>query len=343
MIFPRYDFFSDNCSGSAPEALSAFSSANAGYALPYGDDEITAQARAALQDLFDCEADVRFIPSGTAGNALACAMLCRSIDAVAAHRLSHMITHEAGAPGFFGQGLGIVALDGDEGKIDASCLETLLAKAPSVHRHRLAAVSLTNATECGTLYHIDEMRRLAGTARAAGLRVHLDGARLVNAVAAGFDLKAIARENLCDILVLGGTKAGAPMSDALLVFDRNLSRHLDTRLKQGGQLVAKGRMLAAPWLGLLTRDESGRQPWSAHAGHANAMARQLAQEMPFRIAWPVDANLVFVEMDEAILERLNASGWAVGRGAEGYVRFCCSWATTASAVSELTGVLRSLA
>jgi threonine aldolase len=166
--------------------------------------------------------------------------------------------------------------------------------------------------------------------------VHLDGARLANAAAAGLDLKAI-KDLGVDLLVVGGTKAGMPPTEAVVIFDRALARRFDARLKQAGQLPSKGRFYAAPFIGMLSDGAFLR-----HAAHANAMARKLAGLMPFPVAHPVEANGVFVEMDEERLSALHAAGWFVYRFLDGSVRFMCSWATTAEAVEGLGEALRSL-
>jgi threonine aldolase len=178
---------------------------------------------------------------------------------------------------------------------------------------------------------------LIAPVKAKGYGVHLDGARLANAAAAGFDLKAIAGLGV-DILVVGGTKAGMPPTEAVVIFDRVLARRFDARLKQAGQLPSKGRFYAAPFIGMLAGHALVR-----HAEHANAMARKLAGLMPFRVTHPVEANAVFVEMDEARLAALHAAGWFVYRFLDGSVRFMCSWATTEAAVEELAASLRQVA
>jgi threonine aldolase len=332
----RYDFASDNTAGAAPEAMAALVEANAGFASSYGSDAITASAAEAVRALLDAEAEIRFVASGTAANALACAALCRPFEAVLAHVHAHICTDETGAPGFFGQGLGLIGLPGASGKIDPAALDDALGQPDIPHHQSAAALSLTQATEYGGVYTLEELTRLTRTARAAGLPIHLDGARLANAVAAGFDIKALKSLGV-SLLVIGGTKAGMPLSEAVVLLDSSLSRRFDARLKQAGQLPSKGRFLAAPWIGML---ETGA--WTARAAHANAMAKALAARMPFPLAHPVQANAVFVDMDAAALARLQAKGWFVYRFIDGSVRFMCSWATTLEAVEELGEALRGI-
>jgi threonine aldolase len=333
----RYDFASDNTAGAAPEAMASLIDANTGFASSYGSDAMTATAAQAVRALLDADAEVRFVASGTAANAIACATLCRPFEAVLAHVHAHILTDETGAPGFFGQGLGLIGLPGASGKIDPAALDAALGQPDVPHHQAAAALSLTQATEYGGVYTLEELTRLTDAAKVSGLPIHLDGARLANAVAAGFDVKALKGLGV-SLLVIGGTKAGMPLSEAVVLFDSSLSRRFDARLKQAGQLPSKGRFLAAPWIGML---ETGA--WIARAAHANAMAKALAEHMPFPLVHPVQANAVFVDMDEAALTRLQAKGWFVYRFIDGSVRFMCSWATTLEAVEELGLALKEIA
>lgn len=330
---PRYDFASDNTAPATPEAMATLVAANTGFASGYGSDATTARAADLVRAMLDADAEVRFVASGTAANAISLAALCRPFEAVLAHEHAHVCTDETGAPGFFGHGLGLIGLSGASGKIHLAALTEALAAPDLSHRQSPAALSLTNATEYGTVYTATDFAALVQPAKALGYGVHLDGARLANAAAAGFDLKAIAGLGV-DILVIGGTKAGMPPTEAVVIFDRQLARRFDARLKQAGQLPSKGRFFAAPFIGMLEDGAIFR-----HAAHANAMATKLAGMMPFRVTHPVQANAVFVEMDDASLAALQAAGWFVYRFLDGSVRFMCSWATTEAAVEELGAVL----
>lgn len=336
----RYEFLSDNTAAMCPEVIAALMAHNEGFAPGYGADGVSRRAADAIRALLDTDAEVHFVASGTAANAIACAALCRPFETMLAHEHAHIRTHEAGAPGFFGHGLKLKGVPGKNGKVDPDGLRGAVSEADAPSRQGPAAVSLTNSTEYGTLYTDVEMAEICGVAKVSGLRIHVDGARLANAVAAGFDPTMLAG---VDLLVMGGSKAGAPLSEALVVFDKDIARRFDTRLKQSGQLCSKSRFLAAPWLGLLRDGTGARLPWVEHAAHANAMARKLAALMPFKILHPVEANCVFVEMDEARLSELLRSGWKVGRFPSGAVRFVCSWAVTDAMVEELGVTLGQLA
>ena len=332
----RYDFASDNTAGAMPEVMEALSRFNGGFAAGYGGDDVSRRAGDLIRALLDVDAEVRFAASGTAANALTLAALAAPHEAVACHEHSHVATDETGAPGFFGSGVGMIALPGASGRIDPDALAQALARPDEPHWQSAAALSVTNATEYGCVYSEAALGDLIGPAKAKELKVHLDGARLANAAAAGFDVKSIKRLGV-DVVVLGGTKAGSTPTEAIVLLDKGLERRFGARLKHGGQLVSKARFLAAPWIGLL---ETGA--WSVRAAHANAMASKLAALSPFKVTHPVEANAVFVEMDEPTLKRLHRSGWFVYRFIDGTVRFMCSWATTEEAVEELGAALQAL-
>ena len=329
----RYDFGSDNTAGMALSAIEGLVRANKGFARAYGGDDITARAADQIRQRLDADAEVRFVFSGTAANAIALSMLAQPYEAVLAHHAAHICTDETGAPGFFGHGVGLIGLPGFSGKIDPLALQAQLAEPEVGHRQPPAALSLTQATEYGAVYTEEELRHLIEPVKALGYGVHMDGARLANAAAAGFDLKDIPRLGV-DVLVFGGAKAGANCAEAIVLFDKALARRLDNRLKQAGQTASKTRLLSGPMLGLL---ESG--DWEAGGAHANLMAQRLAAGIatrsPFVLAHPVEANAVFLRMPPEAHARLNALGWACYGFDDGSVRFVCSWATQSAAVDEL--------
>jgi len=336
----RYDFASDNTAGMAPSALKALVDANQDFAAGYGADAYSAKAADAVRGLLDVDADVRFVFSGTAANSIALSMLAQPFEAVLAHHTAHVCTDETGAPGFFGHGMGLIGLPGYSGKIDVDGLCAALDEPVVGHRQPPAALTLTQATEYGTVYSEDEMALLIRMAKGANLGVHVDGARLANAVAAGFDPKSLGRMGV-DIISLGGAKAGAHGVEALVVLNRSLSSRLDNRLKQSGQTASKGRLLAAPLGGLIQSGE-----WLSGAQNANAMAQRLADGIeastPFVLAHPVESNTVFVRMSDEALAAVRNKGFAVYAFDDGSVRFVCSWATKTDAVDELIAVLSNL-
>jgi threonine aldolase len=316
--------------------MAALGRYNAGFEPSYGADSAAARARDLIRALLDVDAEVWFTASGTAANALTLAALAAPHEAVIGHEHAHIATDETGAPGFFGAGVGIIGLPGASGRIEPAALAAALGRPEEPHWQSPTALSLTQATEFGAVYTGAAIAALIAPAKAAGLKVHVDGARLANAVAAGFDPRAFGGLG-ADIVVLGGTKAGASPTEAIVLVNDDVRRRFGARLKHSGQLISKARFLAAPWIGLLEDDA-----WTRHAAHANAMARRLAAAMPFPLRHPVEANGVFVEMDEAQLGRLHAAGWFVYRFIDGSVRFMCSWATTAEAVDEIAETLKAV-
>lgn len=336
----RYDFGSDNTAGMAPAALQGLIEANAGPARAYGADDVTAKAADQIRSRLDADVEIRFVFSGTAANAVALSMLAWPHEAVLAHHAAHVCTDETGAPGFFGHGVGLIGLPGLSAKIDPRALEAALAEPEVGHRQPPAALSLTQSTEYGTVYTVAELRHLIEPVKARGYGVHMDGARLANAVAAGFDLKQVAGLGV-DVLVFGGAKAGGLCTEAIVLFDKSLGRRLDNRLKQAGQTASKGRFLSAPFLGMLETNA-----WEDGAVHANRMARILAAGIIARTPWvlahPVEANAVFVRMPAKAHARLNELGWACYRFDDGSVRFVCSWATEQAVVDELLETVSGL-
>ncbi|KQY73183.1 threonine aldolase [Brevundimonas sp. Root1423] len=350
----------------APAAMQSLIEANDGFARAYGSDDVTARAADLIRRRLDADADIRFVFSGTAANAIALSMLAWPHEAVLAHHAAHVCTDETGAPGFFGSGVGLIGLPGFSGKIDPLALHAALDEPEVGHRQPPAALSLTQSTEYGTVYTEEELRHLIEPVKLKGFGVHMDGARLANAAAAGFDLTQIARlgvdvlvfggakagancaEDLTqiarlgvDVLVFGGAKAGANCAEAIVMFDKSLSRRIDNRLKQAGQTASKARFLSAPFLGLLETNA-----WEDGAAHANLMAQRLAAGVaarsPFTLAHPVEANAVFVRMPPAAHQRLNDMGWACYRFDDGSVRFVCSWATEEAAVDEVIEAISTL-
>ena len=336
----RYDFGSDNTAGMAPAALEGLIAANPDYARAYGADDVTARAADQIRQRLDADAEIRFVFSGTAANAIALSMLAWPHEAVLAHHAAHICTDETGAPGFFGQGVGLIGLPGFSGKIELAALQAALEEPEVGHRQPPAALSLTQSTEYGTVYSEEELRHLIEPVKARGYGVHMDGARLANAAAAGFDLTQIARLGV-DLLIFGGAKAGANCTEAIVMFDRKLARRIDNRLKQAGQTASKGRFLAAPFLGLLESNA-----WETGGAHANLMAQRLADgiaaKSTFVLAHPVEANAVFVRMPPEAHQRLNDLGWTCYRFDDGSVRFVCSWATQEDAVDELLAAIATL-
>ena len=336
-------FASDNYAGICPEALQALLAANAGHAPAYGDDEWTRRVSDRLRELFDTDCDIYFAFNGTAANSLALASLCQSYHGVICHELAHVETDECGGPEFFSNGSKLLPAKGENGKLTPNAVLEVITRRSDIHYPKPRVVTLTQATEVGTLYTPGEIAAIAEQAHQNGLRVHMDGARFANAVAA----QGIAPADLTwrvgvDVLCFGGTKMGLPVGEAVVFFDRSLAQDFAWRCKQAGQLASKMRFLSAPWLGMLEDDA-----WLHHAGHANAMAQRLAAGLASipgaSLMFPVEANGVFVTLPAAVQEGLRALGWRfysfIGAGG---ARFMCAWDTHPDRVDALLADLRTL-
>ena len=336
-------FASDNYAGVCPEALAALLAANDGHVRSYGDDEWTLRAADRLRELFETDCDVYFVFNGTAANSLALAALCQSYHSVICQQLAHVETDECGAPEFFSNGAKLLAVAGEQGKLTPAAIVDVVTRRRDIHYPRPKVVTLTQATEVGTVYQPDELRAIADTAHELGLRVHMDGARFANAVAGlGLSPADVSWRAGVDVLCFGGTKMGLPVGEAVVFFDRRLSEDFAYRCKQAGQLASKMRFLSAPWLGIL---ENGA--WLRHAAHANAMARRLAAGLAegtgLPALFPVQANGVFVRLPIRIEEGLRARGWLfynfIGAGG---VRLMCGWDTAPETVDRLLDDIRDL-
>jgi len=338
----RYDFASDNTAGICPQVWAAMEAANRGYIAPYGEDAWTARAADMLRELFETDCEVFFVFNGTAANSLALATLCQSYHSVICHEHAHVERDECGAPEFFSNGTKILLAGGAHGKLDPADVERLITQRSDLHYPKPRVISLTQATELGSVYTPGEIAALGALAAKHKLAVHMDGARFANAAAfldlppAEFTWKAGV-----DVLCFGGTKNGMAVGDAVIFFRREFAEEFEYRCKQAGQLCSKMRYLAAPWVGMLENDV-----WLENGRHANAMARRLADRLAVlpgvRIIGEVQANSVFLEMHPAIARDLEKRGWAFYNfiGENGY-RFMCSWQTTEAEIEALVADLRA--
>jgi threonine aldolase len=307
------NFASDNTAPVAPTILDAIIEANTGFARGYGDDEWTRAAERRLAELFEHEVAVFLVPTGTAANALALAQVTPPWGVVFCHVDSHTATDECGAPEFFGAGLKLAGLPGDDGKVAAATFKSALAGygGHSPHQMVASALSITQASEAGTIYRPDEIATLSEIAHnygpGRGLAVHMDGARFANAlVRLNATPAQLTWRSGIDVLSFGATKGGAMAAEAVVVFDPARAAFFAERRKRGGHLLSKHRFLAAQMVAYLADD-----CWLELARHANAMADRLAQGLTaagFKPVWPVEANLVFVLLPRALDAELKAAG-----------------------------------
>jgi threonine aldolase len=302
------EFRSDGATWGAPEILERLSRESLRDDELFDEDEVTARLHERVAALFGRKASVFTVVTGSAANGLALAALTPSYGAVLAHWDAHIQTDECGAPEMFTNGAKIVSLAGEHGKIDPQGLDEYLrhARFGVTHSVQPKVLSITQATEAGTLYSVSELAALTNLAKQAGLRVHMDGARFSNAVAALGCAPADLVDGI-DILCLGATKNGAIAADGILVFDPTLADTIRYLRKRSGHLIAKTRLLSAQMDTFLTDDL-----WLRNARHANAMAAKLskglARHSAIEFVHPTSANEIFVRMPDALLQHLQRAG-----------------------------------
>jgi len=336
------DFRSDNTGRAAPEILDALIAANSGTALGYGGDDWTARLQERFSELFETKVRVFPVATGTAANALSLAALSPSWGLVFCSALAHINTSETNAAGFFGGGLKLVPVAGRDGRIDADELARSLAafQPGQTHRGQPAAVNLTQATDLGGVYRLDEVSAVAEAAKARGLKLHMDGARFANAVArlqcSPADLSWRAG---IDVLSFGATKNGGALCDAIVVFSPEIADSLAVQLRRAGQVWSKMRFASAQ---LMAYIENGL--WLNLAAQSNAAASRIAgaiEGIPgLKLLAPVEANEIFLEMPAGVMNALEADGFQFYRRSATLARFVCRFDVTDAETDALVASLR---
>jgi threonine aldolase len=342
------NFASDNAYGAMKEIVAALAQAGEGAARSYGDDEITARVRARLRDIFEHDVFVYPVVTGTAANALALATLVPPHGAIICHAQSHIAVDECGAPEFFSHGAKLVALEGDHAKLSPATVEHALAHFQKgfVHHAQPTAISLTQATERGTVYSLAELRAISDVARRHDLKLHIDGARFANALVRlrCSPAEATWRAGV-DALSFGATKNGALGAEAVVFFYEKDVADFEYRRKKSGHLLSKMRFLSAQLDAYLENDR-----WLKAAAHANALARKLgdalAQLPGAELADPVEANAVFVRLPDETVARLRKAGavfydWTPPEGRTTLIRLVVSFATPEDAIERFIAVARA--
>ena len=333
-----WNFCSDNVAGASPEILDALTQVGGGSVMPYGADPITAKVEARLREIFETDLTAYLVATGTAANALSLTALCPPYGAIYCHPESHVNLDECNAPEFFTGGAKLVTIEGADGKIDAAALENALAAgwAGVEHHAQPAAVSLTQASEAGTLYTTDALAAISEVCRTHGLGLHVDGARFANAlVVLNCSAADISWRAGVDVLSFGATKNGALAAEAILFFKSGLSEGFRFRRKRAGHLFSKMRFLSAQMDAYLTDDL-----WLDNARHSNAMARRMADGLVeingVEFLYEVEANELFVHMPAALRDGLEADGfkfYAWAPGGPDCVRLVTAFDTDADAVA----------
>lgn len=337
-------FASDNNAGLCPEAMALLAEANAaGHVTSYGDDPWTKAASDKIRTVFETDCAVFFVFNGTAANSLALASLCQPYHAVICHEHSHIAVDECGAPAFFSNGAQLLTVAGPNAKLTPAAVAQVATRRTDMHFSKARAVSLTQSTEHGTVYSVDEIRAVTAVARKHELLVHMDGARFANAVATlGVSAADASWRAGVDVLCFGGTKNGLPAGEAVVFFRKELAADFEYRVKQSGQLASKMRFVTAPWLGLLQNDI-----WLRNARHANAMAQRLRDRIAtlpgISILFPVEANAVFAAIPLTVQTALRAKGWRFYTfvGTEG-CRLMCAWDTAPETVDRFATDMQTL-
>jgi threonine aldolase len=338
------NFKSDNEAPAHPAIMAALAEANAGFATAYADDRYSARLDARFSEIFGTDCQVLPIATGTAANSIALAELSPPWGAVMCHANAHIHNDEGGAPEFYTHGAKLVALPGPGGKLQPDSLAAAIDSAGvhGVHNVKPAVVSITQATECGTVYSPDEIRAIAGVARERGLPMHMDGARFANAVAwLGCQPAEITWRAGVDVMSFGATKNGALTAEALVIFGHpEWLEGMARRRKRGGHLLSKMRYVSAQLLAMLDDDL-----WLQLAGQANARAAELAQAIQAsshaELEWPVEANEVFMRAAPQKLAELKEKGFEfhIWPGHNDLARLVCSFATTKEQVTKLVAAL----
>jgi threonine aldolase len=335
------DYRSDNTGRAAPPILEALMRANHDTALGYGADRWTADLQQRFSDVFETAVRVFPVSTGTAANALALASIGPSWGIIYCSEVAHVTTSEANAAGFFGGGVKLSPIGGPHGKIDPNLLAgTLAGTAPTqLHRGQPSAVNLTQATDLGVVYTLDEIRAIAEVAKRRGLRLHMDGARFANAVVRlGCSPADATWRSQIDIMSFGATKNGGALCDAIVVFSPELAEGLAVQLRRAGQVWSKMRFASAQ---LIAYVENGL--WLEMARASNGIAARIAtalQKLPAaRLLAPIEANEIFLELPDRTLDALERDGFQFYRRSRTLARFVCRFDTTEAEADALTMAL----
>jgi threonine aldolase len=341
MSEPRFDFRSDNTGAAAPEIVAALAAANNGTAAGYGNDVWTGRLQTRFSDLFETKVRVFPVATGTAANAITLAALSPSYGAVYCSANAHVDTSECNATAFFGGGTKLVPIPGPNGKVTADSLRAAIEGAGIglAHKSQPAAVNVTQATDLGAVYGVDEVAAIGAVAKRHGLKVHMDGARFGNALARlGCAPADVTWKAGVDVLSFGATKNGGALTDAIVVFTPNVAEVLHFHLRRAGQVWSKMRFAAVQLLAYVEDDL-----WLRLARQANAAAARIAARVAMlptmRLVAPVEANEIFLELPAEAMDALEREGVGFFRRGPTLARFVCRWDTTEAEIEALCGTL----
>ncbi|WP_072682346.1 low specificity L-threonine aldolase [Arcobacter sp. LA11] len=336
-------FASDNYSQICPEVLEKIVELNQDNAQAYGNDYYTKYAADKLRELFETDCEIFFVFNGTAANSLSLAALCNSYHSIICSEVAHIETDECGAPEFFSNGSKLLLAKTDDGKLKPEDIVHLATKRDDIHYPKPKVISITQSTELGTVYTIEELKAIKEVANKHNLLIQMDGARFANAVTSLNCTPAdITWKVGVDVLCFSGTKNGMAMGEIVIFFDRKLAVDFDYRCKQAGQLASKMKFISAQWIALLENEL-----WKRNATHANNMAKYFEEQLSFikniQIKFPVQSNSVFIEAPVKILEEIKKKNWIfysfIGAGG---ARFVFSWNSTKERIDEFILDLKNI-
>ena len=338
----RVKFASDNVAGACPEVLDAILKANDGDRAPYGDDEISKNLQDKFSEIFEKEVIVFPTSSGTAANALALSTMTPSFGNIYCHKLSHINVDECGAPEFYTGGAKLVNLNGVNGKITAEELNKSISGKGVVHHTQPSSVSITQLCETGEAYELDEIKKISEIAHNHKLNMHMDGARFANAlVSLDCSPAEMTWKSGIDVLSFGATKNGCLAAEAIIFFKPELVGNLPFLMKRAGHLLSKMSFVSAQLDAYITNEV-----WLRNAKHANAMGKKLSQGLDqhknIELAYPTDANEIFVKIPKDIIDQLNSEGYTInddewdGKA----VRLVTAWNTNISDVETFLNFIK---
>ena len=333
------NFRSDNTASAAAEIMAALTSVNDGPAAGYGEDPWSRKLDETFSALFERDVRVFTVASGTAANSIALASVTPPWGSIICHREAHIECDECGAPEFFSGCAKLVLVDGEAAKLTPGALREGIARnARGIHSVKPSAVSISQTTERGAIYEPDEVAALGAIAKAAGLALHMDGARFANAIAAlGCKPGDVTWRAGVDLLSFGATKNGALAAEAIVCFDMDRAEEIARRRKRSGHLICKGRYPAAQLLAYLNDGL-----WLKLAGRANALAAKLGEAAAPFLSVPVESNQVFMRLGADKLAKLRAAGADFYDWGEGEARLVVSWNQPEADIDALSKLLRAL-
>jgi len=332
----RVKFASDNVVGACPEVLQAIINANDGIAPPYGNDEISSILQEKFSEIFEKEVIVYPTASGTASNALALSAISPVFGNIYCHKFSHINVDECGAPEFYTGGAKLIPLTGRDGKITTDELESNIGGFGIVHHTQPSIVSITQATETGEVYTLDQIKSISEVAHKRKLKMHMDGARFANAlVSLDVSPAEMTWKSGIDILSFGATKNGCIAAEAIVIFNKELVGNLPFLLKRSGHLLSKMRFVSAQLDAYISNDV-----WLKNAKHANNMAKKLSNGLvatnQVKLEYPTEANEVFVKLSREMVNHLNSEEYMMSNDElnGSTVRLVTAWNTKTEEIDE---------